>query len=443
MSRHPVRDGWPTKYFGVDPCDGRTVSAYAQFLYKGGSSLNDLIESLGGPSSEWLPFGEARIWARSLGLTRTREWYTFTKENERPDGIPVAPDRIYAKCGWLDWGDWLGTGRTREWRSFAAARKLARSLGLNNSAEWRAWVKSGAKPADIPSVPHTVYAGRGWVNWADWLDTKNVHHSNIIWLPFAEARAVVRALRLENWTAWCVWASSGSRPVNIPSNPGAVYNRLGWVDSDDWLGTGRLRLGVAHQARQFNKARAFARSLGLRTQQEWRVWAKNGRPPDVPSNPASTYKNAGWVCWADWLGSGRVPFLPFVAARRVARALGLTSERVWHAWANSPARPNNIPAYPRTVYQEFCGMSDWLGTNRRAQVRRPLPFNKARAYARSLEFRNQKEWQKWATSGSRPNNIPSNPYKTYAEKGWVDWGDWLGTGNVHGSVRRDLRKVAA
>eukprot|EP00959_Pyramimonas_sp_CCMP1952_P353664 7409639-Pyramimonas_sp.AAC.1 len=40
----------------------------------------------------------------------------------------------------------------------------------------------------------------------------------------------------------------------------------------------------------------------------------------------------------------------------------------------------------------------------------------------------QKEWQEWSASGERPHDIPSNPYATYRNEGWLSWADWLGYG---------------
>ena len=49
----------------------------------------------------------------------------------------------------------------------------------------------------------------------------------------------------------------------------------------------------------FAEALAVARSLGLASMQEWRVWCKEGmRPPNVPTLTAltltRTYEDAGW-----------------------------------------------------------------------------------------------------------------------------------------------------
>ncbi len=65
-------------------------------------------------------------------------------------------------------GDWLGTNNVRpvdrEYRSFFDAREFARNLGLRGMFEWRDYVKTGNKPADIPSNPQAVYESefRGW-----------------------------------------------------------------------------------------------------------------------------------------------------------------------------------------------------------------------------------------------------------------------------------------
>src|ERR671931_712788 len=57
----------------------------------------------------------------------------------------------------------------RRFRSFPEARAFARTLGLRRKRDWQAWSASGRRPADIPSEPHVVYRGHGWVSWPDWL----------------------------------------------------------------------------------------------------------------------------------------------------------------------------------------------------------------------------------------------------------------------------------
>jgi hypothetical protein len=56
-------------------------------------------------------------------------------------------------------------------------------------------------------------------------------------------------------------------------------------------------------------------------------------------------------------------------------------------------------------------------------------------------LQNQKEWLKYCRRElhgheTKPANIPSIPSRTYKTKGWINWGNWLGTGTVAASLRQ-------
>jgi hypothetical protein len=70
---------------------------------------------------------------------------------------------------------------------------------------------------------------------------------------------------------------------------------------------------------------------------------------------------------------------------------------------------------------------DWLGTGRVAHGGQ-RSFKEAPAFVRRLGLKSSNEWLDYCKSGKRPGDIPSNPYKTYAEAGWAGMGDWLRTG---------------
>ena len=62
--------------------------------------------------------------------------------------------------------------------------------------------------------------------------------------------------------------------------------------------------GTARKFLPFEKALLHARSLKLKTQDEWRTWCKSGaRPFNVPTTPDRTYKHDGWQGYGYWLGS--------------------------------------------------------------------------------------------------------------------------------------------
>jgi hypothetical protein len=124
-----------------------------------------------------MPFEEARAFARALTLHSGKEWYRYYKAN-RPTNLPYNPHHAYAGKGWISWGDWLGTAtiapKNKRFRSFEDARAFVRTLGLKTPKEWEAYRKTKEKPLDIPTTPSHVYAGNGWVNWADWLGTEHI-----------------------------------------------------------------------------------------------------------------------------------------------------------------------------------------------------------------------------------------------------------------------------
>jgi superfamily II DNA or RNA helicase len=274
---------------------------------------------------------------------------------------------------------WESVGRA-SWRRFDDARAFVRGLKLANLKEWNGYCKSGRKPVDIPSRPEQVYAEAGWVGLGDWLGTGTIAPVLREYRPFKEARAFVRRLGLKSQAEWYEYSKSGKKPNDIPAIPQRTYLNAGWVSYGDWLGTGRIA-DQFREYRSFAKARAFSRRLGFKSQVDWFRYCKSGRKPgDIPTAPASTYKGKGWSNWGDWLGTD-------------------------------------------TVANRF---------------RKHRSFKQARAFVRSLGLKSNAEWRKYRRSRNRPSDIPSNPERVYAQKGWLGYGDWLGTGAV-ASTRREYR----
>ena len=62
-------------------------------------------------------------------------------------------------------------------------------------------------------------------------------------------------------------------------------------------------------------------------------------------------------------------------------------------------------------------MGDWLGTGTVAfDLRQYRSFKKARAFVHRLGLKSETEWRDYCKSGKKPNDIPANPIKTYAEE---------------------------
>jgi len=191
-------------------------------------------------------------------------------------------------------------GSTGRWKAFEAARTFAQCLALKNQKAWEAWCKSGQRPADVPASPHRIYKAQ-WQGWADFLGNGGQRQRRLLKSgdarPFVDARSYVHSLGLKSQRAYFTWAKSTGRPADIPSNPRLTYGAA-WTDWSDWLG-----IFSKASARPFAEARAYARSLGLQTREQWKAHTlSTTMPPDIPVNPDSCYRDRGWTGWGDWLG---------------------------------------------------------------------------------------------------------------------------------------------
>jgi superfamily II DNA or RNA helicase len=351
----------------------------------------------------WRPFEEAREFVRGLGLSSFQKWVDYTQGKIPmlgilPKDIPAYPIKVYNKKGWISYGDWLGNGyianQLRNYRSYEDARIFVHSLGLTSGSEWIAYTRGEFPnkerlPKDIPATPEGVYKNIGWVSWGDFLGTYKVADQLRIYRPFENAREFAQSLALSKgseWKSFCLGKLShkGKLPIDIPRSPNIVYKDKGWLGMGDWLGTGNLSSTQLNQNfLRFEEARQFVRRLKLKNIHEWNAYCK-----------------------------GAIP--------------------------EKGERLRNIPTNPNQVYAEFgwAGVGDWLGTFVIAQAKKTFRnFNDARDFARSLNLKTQSEWNEYCRGnfpdkGLRPRDIPRSPSRTYAGKGWISMGDWLGTGAI-------------
>jgi superfamily II DNA or RNA helicase len=385
--------------------------------------------------ANWRSFEEARAFVQSLNLDNHLGWVRYNKTGKRPPDIPSAPDTIYRNQGWKGWGDWLGTrNRGGNWRDFEDARAFARSLGLKSSAEWWEFIKykSGQLPRDVPTNPHLAYKDAGWTSMGDWLGTGYVAANKRTYRPFEAAREYARQLRLKSRTEWQKVSKSAQLPPGIPANPWRTYANDGWQGMSDWLGSDYIH-PRDRKHRPFPEAREYARGLGLSSKTEWDAFCKSQKKPDdIPQSPGRVYRDKGWNGFGDWLGTGTLRpsdrvYRQFAQARNFVRSLRLSSQKEWLAYTKSGELPPDIPACPHQTYKDdgWNGLIDWLGAGRRRGGW--PPFVEARNIARALGLNSNKEWREYIKSGRLWGQIPTNPDIAYRERGWVSWGDWLGT----------------
>lgn len=357
--------------------------------------------------------------------------------------------------------DWLGASNELRYLPFAEARDFARGLGLKTTREWQIYCigknkKLGLKPNNIPRSPEQVYRRDGWINYKDWLKKDRGFRA------FDEAKEFVKTLDLQHrdeWQKYCIGKVSGlsPKPEDIPRDPDLRY-RKDWVNWNDWLtgDSGKIQ----GEWRDFEEARAFVRTLGLNGSVQWREYCKGNitglppKPDDIPVSPdqENCYKHKGWKGYGDWIGTGRkrrspgndinedTTWLPYEEAKNFVHSLKLMAIEDWQKYVDGnfehlPLKPDNIPSSAYFVYRDngWTGWIDWLGysLNTKPRVKNALPFKEAREFIRSLGLQNTNEWEEYKKGNIKyletiPVNIPKVPRSYYKNSGWIGMLDWLG-----------------
>jgi len=126
----------------------------------------------------------------------------------------------------------------------------------------------------------------------------------------------------------------------------------------------------------YDKAKIWVKeNLVCKSGNEWdKLNKKNKIPNFVPKSPYEHYKNKGWISWGDFLGTNK--------------------------------SQDNLLAL---IY---------------------ISYENAKKIIRNLNIRTQKEWKNLAQGNNIPKEIPNRPERYYKKRGWISWGDFLGTNRI-------------
>lgn len=319
---------------------------------------------------EFVSYIDAKMFIQKFKLKSNKEWREYLESGNKPDFIPSSPENIYKNNGWANWADFLGTGNIATQKtvylSYEEAREFIKSFNLKSSQEWKVFCKSGNKPFNLPSNVNVTYKNSGWENWGAFLGTGLIANRNKKFRSFEKAKNFVNTLKLKSINEWKDYTKSGLKPDDIPSNPNTSYQKKGWKNFNDWLGTNNAAPGSIHY-RNYEEAKKQIESDGVNSYDKWKVYCENGRKPnDIPTTPDRIYKNKGWINWKYFLGSLNNPpkkrkNLPYKDAKAFAAKMGIKSESQWREICKSKDFPKEMPKSLEKVYKtEWNGWADFL-----------------------------------------------------------------------------------
>ena len=220
------------------------------------------------------------------------------------------------------------------------------------------WSSQGKRPTFIPARPHKFY--KELIDWDDFFGREKIVNRS-----FEDARKYAQSLHLNFNTDWMKLHKQGKIPKDIPKYVNETYAKQGWKGWGDFLGTGNLSPSETKQNyKSFEDARKFVRSLGVKTEPEWREWnRKNKRPAGIPYAPEAAYRNE-WTNMGDWFGTDSISstilsqsyLSPQKAApiiQKLAKKYGLKNKADWTRFAKTHKKlleELHLPADPLTVY---------------------------------------------------------------------------------------------
>ena len=311
-----------------------------------------------GKYREYLPYEEARDFVHSLGLKTQAEWRDYSKSGSKPLNIPGNPNKIYENDGWTGTGDWLGTGKTRNYYDYYEAREVVRKLELTSNSQFQNWLKSDERDMRVPTNPQQVYE-KNWIGIHDFLGCQNRR----VWCSLEEASRYAQSLKLKGKDHWYDYHRTNDRPLDVPANPNTVYKNKGWNGWGPFLGSGIKKEFLSFEdARSFSRNLGLKSISEWRQYAK----SEKRPSDMVPASPWKTFKDqyiniADWLGIPDVSTLDR-GYRPFKDARAFVRSLELRSVKEWRTYSKSGDRPLDIPSAPDSKYKgEWQGWKDWLG----------------------------------------------------------------------------------
>ena len=117
---------------------------------------------------------------------------------------------------------------------YQEAKERVQTEGIKSIEDYGQWQKS---QDDMPLYPHITYKKRGWQNWRIFLGTKQLHRRTFV--SYEEAPGARPTRGDKNATVeYREWQKNHP---DMPFNPNMTYKGKGWVNWEEFFGTGEIK----------------------------------------------------------------------------------------------------------------------------------------------------------------------------------------------------------
>ena len=182
----------------------------------------------------------------------------------------------------------------------------------------------------------------------------------------------------------------------------------------------------------FEEAREYLKSFKFQSQNEfWEAHKKGEMRKVIPYSAHQTYINQGFTTYSDFLSYSGLfrERLGYNEAKEIIRKLGITTLTQWRQACKDNVIPLEIPYRPDSYYKDsgWVNWSVWFDKKSKNDF---YTFEEAKYQVRKLNCKSVADWTEFIRINYNEFNFPKTPNQFYKNKGWVDWGDFLGTGFI-------------
>jgi Putative integrase/Integrase repeat unit len=295
------------------------------------------MESSKMKNSNYETYHEAKAATSKLNIKSAADYRQHHKEDLR---LPTDPSQVYRDKGWTTWFNFLGKEKISNYETYQEAKAATSKLNVKSSTDYK---QNYNKDPRLPSEPSVVYKGKGWTTWFDFLGKEKIFK----YKTYEEAKSAVIKMGLSNSTNY---RHDHHKDPKLPSEPSIFYKGKGWVSWPDFF-----NLSKKDFYKTIEEAMSATATLELTTMKEYSK--RYSEDPLLPSNPASTYKNNGWVDWRTYLGTN----YEIVSYAEAVQLLKQRQIKLSVEYTKLPLRELKLPSFPRKSYKEFYDWASYVG----------------------------------------------------------------------------------
>lgn len=335
----------------------------------------------------------------------------------------------------------LDLGIDLHWMSLVDLKSFLHDNGITSQDEYNDMKTSGKFPYNIPARPQNIYP-----NFKGWDDLfKRDRTVNIDWMPYDELKTLCISLGIKSVRQYKEAKLNKMLPVTAPADPGTRHYKRKWKGYHNLFNT----------EQRFNKKFLSYKELqdlciekNITTGNGYSHAKKIGvMPNNAPSIPKKHY--AEWIDWDTFfLKTG---WIEYIVLQKLCIDNNIKTKKEYNAAKNNKTLPENCPANPQIVYEEWIGWYEFLGLKRRSKCKDDewLSYSKLKSLCKENNIRTQKDYIKAKIEGIIfSTNAPSEPSSVYPE--WISFKHFfdkeitfelcLNNAKSHGSLNEWLKQ---